>query len=97
MGARVIIMHIMHAKIKERLRTTYCVHCERVLKNLKGAKRYLSIKGIVSDMNIGNKVPEKVILSIEIAKTSFLPNLKNFCHIVEWVKYIPKIVFMFYG
>ena len=39
-------------------------------------------KDMITDMNIGTKMPEKVMFSIETEWISFLPLLKNFCHCV---------------
>ena len=37
---------------------------------------------MITDMNIGTKMPEKVMFSIETEWISFLPLLKSFCHFV---------------
>ena len=38
---------------------------------------------MITDMNIGTKMPEKIMVSIETEWISFLPLLKSFCHFVQ--------------
>ena len=69
MGARAIIMHIMNAKIKEWLRTKYCVHCG-------GSGSFNSMdSNSVNSLKIGQNFGQK-FFNVLVKQCDFLQQLK---------------------